>query len=207
MSILTLAIESLRHYRRTNLAVIAGVATAVAVLAGALMVGDSVRTSLRQLAVSRLGNVDLRAYFKQLCESIGASMIRDHDQLVLEVDADDSAVLADVSVSLGLVVTELVINALKHAFPGGRPGTIVVGYHSRGSDWTLSVTDNGAGMPKDAASVSPGLGTSIVTALASQLSARVLVADAHSGTAVSLVHTQLTSVGAEPQDEMREAAR
>jgi two-component sensor histidine kinase len=146
----------------------------------------SIATLQQQLAASRRGDVKLRTYFEQLCESIGASMIRDHDQLVLAVDADDSAVVADSSVSLGLVVTELVINALKHAFPGGEPGTIVVAYRSRGSDWTLSVTDSGVGMP---ASVSRGLGTSIVAALATQLRAQVLVADANPGTAVSLVHT------------------
>lgn len=147
----------------------------------------SVATLQQYLATSRIGDVELRAYFGDLCESIGASMIRDHDQLSLRVDADDSAVHADTSVSLGLVVTELVINCLKHAFPGGRPGSIVVGYHTLGLDWTLSVTDNGVGMPKDAASATPGLGTSIVSALANQLSANVQVTDAHPGTVVSLV--------------------
>ena len=53
-----LVIRNLRHYWRTNLAVIAGVATAVAVLAGALLVGDSVRGSLRDLVLQRLGNTD-----------------------------------------------------------------------------------------------------------------------------------------------------
>jgi two-component sensor histidine kinase len=165
----------------------------------------SVATLQQQLAASRLGDVELRSYFKQLCDSIGASMIRNHDQLTLEVDADASAVRADTSVSFGLVVTELVINALKHAFPGGRPGRIVVGYHAHGPNWTLSVTDNGVGMPKDAASTSPGLGTSIVAALASQLRARVHVADAHTGTTVSLIHSQLASVEAEPRDGPGEA--
>ncbi len=54
----TLIQNNLRHYWRTNLAVILGVATAVAVLAGALLVGDSVRASLRDLALARLGNTD-----------------------------------------------------------------------------------------------------------------------------------------------------
>jgi ABC-type lipoprotein release transport system permease subunit len=54
----TLRRRSLRHYWRTNLAVIAGVAIAVAVLSGALMVGVSVRASLRDLVLQRLGNVD-----------------------------------------------------------------------------------------------------------------------------------------------------
>ena len=54
----TLVRRSLTHYWRTNLAVIAGVAVAVSVLAGALLVGTSVRASLRDLALLRLGHVD-----------------------------------------------------------------------------------------------------------------------------------------------------
>ena len=53
-----LARRGLSHYWRTNLAVVAGVATAVAVLSGALLVGDSVRGSLRALVLDRLGRTD-----------------------------------------------------------------------------------------------------------------------------------------------------
>lgn len=55
----TLLRRSLHHYWRTHLAVVLGVATAVAVLTGALLVGDSVRASLRGLVGQRLGNVDV----------------------------------------------------------------------------------------------------------------------------------------------------
>jgi len=55
MKTATLIRRNLLYYRRTNLAVILGVATAVAVLSGALLVGDSVRESLRDLALARLG--------------------------------------------------------------------------------------------------------------------------------------------------------
>jgi hypothetical protein len=54
----SLALRSLRHYWRTNAAVIVGVAIAVSVLSGALVVGESVKASLRALAVSRLGKTD-----------------------------------------------------------------------------------------------------------------------------------------------------
>src|SRR5438132_8525622 len=50
--------RALAYYWRTNVAVVLGVATAVAVLAGALEVGDSVRGSLRDLVLQRLGNAD-----------------------------------------------------------------------------------------------------------------------------------------------------
>jgi two-component sensor histidine kinase len=149
----------------------------------------SVAALQQQLAVSRAGNVELNTYFKALCQSIGASMIRDHDQLTLNVDVDESVTTADTSVSLGLIVTELVINALKHAFPNNRGGKIVVGYHSRGPNWTLSVDDNGVGMPVDAKAAKSGLGTSIVQALAKQLNALVKVSSDNPGTNVSVTHT------------------
>ena len=50
--------RNLTYYWRTNLAVVFGVAIAVAVLAGALLVGDSVRASLRDLVLQRLGKTD-----------------------------------------------------------------------------------------------------------------------------------------------------
>src|SRR5262245_52666165 len=53
-----LVLRGLVHYWRTNVAVVLGVATAVAVLAGALLVGDSVRGSLRDLVLERLGRAD-----------------------------------------------------------------------------------------------------------------------------------------------------
>lgn len=55
---MSLVRRSLTYYWRTNLAVILGVATAVAVLSGALLVGDSVRISLRDLALGRLGKTE-----------------------------------------------------------------------------------------------------------------------------------------------------
>ncbi|HUE87589.1 MAG TPA: ABC transporter permease [Vicinamibacterales bacterium] len=59
LNIRTLVIASLRHYRGIHALVVAGVAVAVAVLAGALLVGASVRESLRDLALSRLGSTDV----------------------------------------------------------------------------------------------------------------------------------------------------
>ena len=154
----------------------------------------SVAALQQQLATSRLGEVELAPYFIQLCKSIGASMIHDPTRLSIRVEADESATNADISVSLGLIVTELVINALKHAYPGGRSGTIIVGYSSHGPNWTLTVRDDGVGMPKDAASATPGLGTSIVEALAKQLHARIQVESPGHGTLVSVVHSQLEAV-------------
>ncbi len=146
----------------------------------------SVAEVQKQLAATRLGSVALRPYFTDLCRSIGNSMIHDPKQLSLDVTVDDSAADGDTSVSLGLIVTELVINALKHAFPAHRSGTIVVDYHSKGLDWWLSVGDDGIGMPKGPDGHKPGLGTGIIEALAKQLDAEIEVSDASPGTLVSV---------------------
>ena len=148
----------------------------------------SIAAVQRHLAASSAGDVSLRFYFAQLCESLGASMIYDPKQLSLTVRVDDSVVSANASVSLGLIITELVINALKHAFPERRHGKIAIDYRSDGPDWTLSVTDDGVGMPTGAEKAKPGLGTGIVEALARQMRGVIHVVDASPGTAVSVVH-------------------
>ena len=146
----------------------------------------SIASVQQQLAASDVGDVDLRAYIAQLCQSLGASMIQDPLKLSLTAVVDESSVGADVSISLGLVVTELVINALKHAYPDERGGNIVVRYSSSVTAWVLSVSDDGVGMAKGLRAAKAGLGSSIVEALAKQLHAEVAVTDAHPGTQVLL---------------------
>jgi PAS domain S-box-containing protein len=146
----------------------------------------SVATIQRHLVASRIGDVALRPYFTDLCQSISASMIGDHERLSLEVTVDDSSISADESVSMGLIVTELVINALKHAFPGHRSGRILVEFRSAGDGWLLSVSDDGIGVPEGAFEAKPGLGTGIVEAISKQLHASVCVTDTAPGTTISV---------------------
>ena len=150
----------------------------------------SIAAVQQQLSTTTLGDVRLRPYFIQLCSSLGASMIDDPDRLEIVVTADDSQTPANISISLGLIVTELVINALKHAFPGDRRGTIAVDYKGDGDGdgWTLSVSDDGIGMPEDASK--PGLGTGIVEALAKQLEAEIAVESEGAGTAVRITRSR-----------------
>ncbi|MCW6512427.1 sensor histidine kinase [Lichenifustis flavocetrariae] len=151
----------------------------------------SIAALQKHLAVSDDDTVEMGTYLTQLCQSLSASIIGNHDQLSIRVTADHSVLDGGNSVCIGLIVTELVINAVKHAFPAGRTGTIKIDFRSHGTDWTLSIRDDGIGMPLNRGA--PGLGTSIVEALARQLDARIGVADRHPGTDVSLVHTQMVA--------------
>lgn len=149
----------------------------------------SIATLQKQLAISTSEEVALGKYFKDLCDSLAASMIDNADRISLIAKTDGTVVRANVSISLGLIVTELVINALKHAFPGrNQMGHIVVDYRADTSGWSLTVTDDGVGMPPGKAMLKPGLGTGIVEALARQLDATVQITDQAPGTKVSIVH-------------------
>ena len=142
----------------------------------------------KHLSSTAVENVALKTYFRDLCLSIGASMIGDPQRLSIVTTVDSSVVDPDTSVSLGLIVTELVINALKHAFPGRtQAGSIRVDYKTVGDGWVLTVTDDGVGMPKDEQDRKPGLGTGIVEALATQLQANVVVSDEAPGTKVTVI--------------------
>lgn len=162
----------------------------------------SIAALQRQLSTSSGAEVEVHTYLTQLCQSLGASMIADPTRLSIQVTVDASSVGPDVSVSLGLIVTELVINALKHAFPDEMTGTITVDYRSSGADWTLSVTDNGIGMPTGSAAPKAGLGTGIVEALARNLASEIEVTDAAPGTAITLKHRE----GADNQSDLPTAA-
>jgi two-component sensor histidine kinase len=153
----------------------------------------SIAAMQRHLGASSSGDVPLRFYFSQLCECLGASMIHDPEQLSITVTVDDSVVSANASVSLGLIITELVINALKHAYPDHRHGRITIDYRSHGPNWRLSVNDDGIGMPTGADKAKPGLGTGIVEALAKHMLCVIHVADANPGTTVTLVHGTATN--------------
>jgi two-component sensor histidine kinase len=149
----------------------------------------SIATLQKQLAVKSNDEVELRPYLKELCASIGASMIDDVDRVSLSSAADESKATANVSVSIGLIVTELVINALKHAFPEeNQSGTVTVNYAAQGEGWTLNVEDDGVGIAAGEGQGEPGLGTGIVDALAKQLGATVTTSDKGPGTKVSVVH-------------------
>lgn len=151
----------------------------------------SVASLQRQLASSVIADVAIKPYLRNICQSIGASMIEDGERISITVAGDDSTASGDRSVSLGLIVTELVINALKYAFPDARKGSISVDYHSDSDGWALSVCDDGVGLSeKKTAGAETSLGSAILRALANQLAATITVVGMNPGTGVSVVHRE-----------------
>src|SRR5213596_2236458 len=93
--------------------------------------------------------IELAPYLTRLCDSLATSMISEDRSLSLDIDAEASTTSSTEAISIGLIVTELVINALKHAFPAdGAVGLITVTYDLEGENWRLAVSDNGIGRPE-----------------------------------------------------------
>jgi two-component sensor histidine kinase len=151
----------------------------------------SVASVQKQLqATARGENITIGPYLTRLCESLAQSMIGESRPITLKVQAEIGETNSSSAVSIGLIVLELVINSLKHAFAHDEAdGRIVVSYQVAGEAWRLSVSDNGSGKTPDIMiDAKPGLGTSIVEALASQLDARVDITSGKQGTQVSITH-------------------
>ena len=148
----------------------------------------SVATVQQQLHASGLHeSINIGSYLSKLCESLAASMVGERRPVSIKVQATAGTAVSDVAVSLGLIVTELLINVLKHAFPNDKEGDVLVKYEVQNSGWQLSVSDNGSG-PKEVAGepAHTGLGTSIVEALAHQLNATVHKSSGPDGTTVTV---------------------
>jgi two-component sensor histidine kinase len=151
----------------------------------------SIATAQRLLRTSlNDAEVALGPYLTELCESLATSMIGDGQKIEMRVQAGDGTARSRDAVSIGLIVTELVINALKHAFsPDATHGRVTVTYEAIPAGWTLSVADNGIGETQRAERIAkPGLGSVIIEALARQLEARVEIQIKHNGRTTTITH-------------------
>jgi PAS domain S-box-containing protein len=147
-------------------------------------------------AVGKAEQVAVGSYLSKLCDALATSIIGDNRRITVDVVADSGMTTSSKAVNLGLIVTELLINSLKHAFPGDhKEGRVIVGYEAHEDDWKLSVSDNGAGMPLQmAGSGKSGLGTSLINAIAQQIDAQVEIATSPNGTTVCVTHATFKSL-------------
>ncbi len=117
-----------------------------------------------------LAQVDFAAYLDRLTEHLLHSYNARPNDITLDLQAETSALSVDQAIPCGLIVNELVTNALKHAFPDGDGGTITVTFTRTGDGARLSVADTGPDPPSEAdLRESDSLGFKLVRGLVQQL--------------------------------------
>ena len=157
----------------------------------------SIATVQRQLHASGAGGpIEIGPYLSKLCETVATSMIGDSQPISVKVVAQEGYATSRQAESLGLMVTELVMNAVKHAFPNKKvEGHITVAYEVAGTNWKLSVADDGVGKPEGVfAQAKTGLGTGIVKAIAQQLGADVETLAGPDGTTVAVTRATFETI-------------
>jgi two-component sensor histidine kinase len=125
-------------------------------------------------STTRLSLVDVGEYTRSLIEKLQASMFTSNSVRVT-VTADPIILDVDRAVPIGLILSELITNALKYAFPNGKPGEISIDLRaSDGEQYSIVVRDNGVGFPEDLdIHQAASLGLQLVTGLTKQLDGTV----------------------------------
>ena len=114
-----------------------------------------------------VGDLEICAYLADLCHDLESS-VGDASNVTIEVTCEPTQLSADLATVMGLVVSELVTNAIRHAF-GPEGGTITVSLDSTSGKRCLTVEDDGRGLPDGfEAGQGGGLGMRVVTAYVRQ---------------------------------------
>jgi len=139
--------------------------------------------------------IEMGPYLTKLSSGLASSMVDPKHHIDISVRSDRGAFSTSDAVSIGLIVTELIINAVKYAFPVTRSSAAIrVTLEMAKSDWKLTVADNGVGRRgTDQPGASSGLGTVLVAALAKQLKAQVSETTSKKGMAVAVTKATFQS--------------
>jgi two-component sensor histidine kinase len=147
--------------------------------------------------------IEMGPYLKKLSAGLASSMVDRPQDVAMTVTAGAGALPSSDAVSIGLIVTELIINAIKYAFPEPRSSALIeVTFEMARADWKLTVSDNGIGRRDgEDESESTGLGTILVAALAKQLKAQIVEKSSTEGLEIAVARATF-----QPNLERAEAA-
>ncbi len=129
--------------------------------------------------------VDARGFITDLCHDLNATLVGLR-AVAIRCEVGPATLDSSRSVTLGLVINELVQNALKYAFPDDRNGEVRITFHRDDDTYRLTVADNGIGMPPSAEPTGTGNGRRLLRAMTQQL-AGTLTTDSSAGTRIELV--------------------
>lgn len=124
-----------------------------------------------------LSEIHFGEYAEKLCQFLFQSYSDRTDRIRLKINADDVKFDMDTAMPCGLLINEVVSNALKYAFPDNRSGEITINVKSLPDNIIeLSISDNGIGLPEGLdIEASETLGLQLISALCGQLDGTLVV--------------------------------
>ena len=123
-----------------------------------------------------LAKIDITDYIRYLANYLFQFYGMKTEVIHLTITGNDIRMGINTAVPLGLIINELISNALKHAFPDGRAGAIMISLETTDTDITIIITDNGIGFPGDFdLKKSTSLGLQLVQSLIAQIFATMTV--------------------------------
>lgn len=140
------------------------------------------------LAASEHGElVDLGRYLHEVSGIVVSSLTSVSKTRLMPIETSECLVPAERAVTIGLIVGEVVTNAMKYAHPSGIAGVIAVDCSRNGDSLRIEVTDDGVGLPENFDPLkNAGLGLRLVHSLAKQLGAKLDFRQSGTGLAVTL---------------------
>jgi PAS domain S-box-containing protein len=130
--------------------------------------------------------VDAATYLDELCRDLIISVHKEgNTSIELNTDIESELLPTDRAIPIGLIVNELVTNAVKYAFPGDTKGTVLVTLKRLPGELHLTVSDNGHGL--DARRADSGLGGRLVEGFSQQLGGQLKRESNSQGTTVRLI--------------------
>ena len=128
--------------------------------------------------------VEMDAYLQGLASELEAAMSAYGQGHRLVLDVAPVRIPTDKAVPVGVVVTELVTNAFKYAYPTGTRGEIRVALQPEDDSYSLIVEDDGIGIAPETAPTGSGLGMRVVRAMLDTLKSVIEIDPAHAGTRI-----------------------
>ncbi|MCC5662633.1 PAS domain S-box protein [Nostoc sp. CHAB 5784] len=143
---------------------------------------------------ANIGQIDVGDYIDNLAASLLISYQIWPGKIGLETDIDSVSLNVDQAIACGLVINELISNALKHAFPNQETGTISIALRNVGNNIEMTIRDNGIGLPENLDwTTTDSLGLSLVYDLVTEQLEGNITLERNHGTAFKIQFTQLNN--------------
>ena len=121
-----------------------------------------------------LSRIKLSGYIKELIDLISQSYVNKSKEIHFNLNLEETDALIDTAVALGLIITEVITNILKHAFPDDKSGKVeIILEKGEGNLFELIISDNGVGFDKKVENQSEKLGLQVIRIIAEQLNASI----------------------------------